>query len=317
MYAFVPAIETKPLWDLAEQFTFGDRMFQSNQGPTYPAHQFIIGGTSAPSAGSVLLASENPGDATHTRPQGGCDSPPDMLVDMIDPSGSEKQQLYPCFEHQTLLDLLDARHVSWTYYEPRHGGFWDGPASIRHIRDAPVDWARVVTPETTVLDDIAAGELAQVTWVIPNGLNSDHPGNLMSSGPSWVASITNAVGASQYWKSTAIFITWDDWGGWYDHVPPPIYGSYELGFRVPLIVVSPYAKRGYVSHRQHEFGSILKFVEENWSLGSLGQTDARSDDLADCFDFSQAPTRYDPVAAKYPLKHFTQSPVAFTPPDNQ
>ena len=99
----------------------------------------------------------------------------------------------------------------------------------------------------------------------------------------------NAIGNSSYWSNTAIFVTWDDWGGWYDHVLPPAYNSYELGFRVPLIVISPYARAGYVSHVQHEFGSILHFTEQQFSLGTLGYTDARADDLADCFDFAQAP----------------------------
>jgi phospholipase C len=315
-YAYVPESETKPLWTLAKRYTFADRMFQTNQGPSFPAHLYIIGGTSAPDPKSDLLASENPGDKEHGTPEGGCDSPADMLVQLIDPSGSEKHRLYPCFDDPTVMDLLDKKGLSWEYYEPRYGGLWDGPAAIRHLRDQPSDWARVVTPETTIFKDIAAGNLAHVSWVIPTGKNSDHPGNLSDTGPSWVASIVNAIGSSAYWKSTAIFITWDDWGGWYDHVAPPTYDSYELGFRVPLIVVSPYAKRGYVSHRQHEFGSILSFVEENWGLGSLGRTDARSDDLADCFDFSQTPAPYDPVEAKYPLEHFVQSPVAFTAPDD-
>jgi phospholipase C len=102
----------------------------------------------------------------------------------------------------------------------------------------------------------------------------------------------NAVGASKYWNSTAIFITWDDWGGWFDHVKPVIYSSYEVGFRVPLIVVSPYAKKGYVSHVQHQQSSILHFIETNFGLGTLGYADARADNLADCFNYLQAPTPY-------------------------
>lgn len=107
-----------------------------------------------------------------------------------------------------------------------------------------------------------------------------------------MASIVNAVGTSKYWNDTAIFVTWDDWGGWFDHVKPPVRGSYELGFRVPLLVISPYAKRGYVSHAQHEQSSILRFIEVNFGLGSLGYADSLSDDLSDCFDYHQKPAPF-------------------------
>jgi len=111
------------------------------------------------------------------------------------------------------------------------------------------EWAsRDISPQTQVLTDIANGNLAQVTWIVPDWAHSDHPGNNSSEGPDWVASIVNAIGASPFWNSTAILINWDDWGGWYDHVPPQTIDSMGPGFRVPLIVVSPYAKHGYVSH---------------------------------------------------------------------
>ena len=123
------------------------------------------------------------------------------------------------------------------------------------------------------------------------------------SGPDWVASVVNAIGESPYWNSTAIFIVWDDWGGWYDHVQPQQFDNYyELGFRVPLVVVSPYAKRGYVSKVQHEFGSILAFSEETFGIpkGSLGTTDVRADDLSDCFDFTQRPRTFTPIPKRSP-----------------
>jgi len=151
---------------------------------------------------------------------------------------------------------------------------------------------------------IANGQLAQVTWVIPDGRASDHPALNDGSGPSWVASVVNAIGNSGYWANTAILITWDDWGGFYDHVAPPILNSYEYGFRVPLIVVSPYAKKGYVSHTMHDFGSLLRFTEETFHLPSLGYADSRADDLSDCFDFSQTPTKFQPFTAKYDASYF-------------
>lgn len=197
---------------------------------------------------------------------------------------------FPCFDYQTLGDELDAANVPWHYYAPpleTTGGLFSAYDAIRHIRYGS-DWTNdVVSPETQVLTDIANGELRGVTSVVPSFPNSDHPLAASNSGPQWVSAVVNAIGSSQFWNSTAIFIVWDDWGGWYDHVSPPQIDLMGLGFRVPLIVVSPYAKRGYISHQQHEFASILKFIEENFNLPSLNQADARADDLLDCFDFSQ------------------------------
>jgi phospholipase C len=316
-YAYVPQAEVAPYWQMAEQYVLADRMFQTNEGPSWPAHQFIIAGTSAPSESSPLLAAENPVDPGVGGTIGGCDSPAGSIVELINQQDQDAGTVFPCFDHQTLMDLLDANGITWKYYEPQIGGYWDGPDAIAHIRDNPADWGRVVVPETTILSDIASGNLPQVSWVIPNGANSDHSGSLRSSGPSWVASIVNSVGSSPYWNSTAVFVTWDDWGGWYDHVVPPIYGPYELSFRVPLIVASPYAKHGYVSHVQHEFGSILHFVEENWNLGSLGFTDARSDDLSDCFDFSQTPAAFRRISAPLSTTFFMRTKEPFVPPDDQ
>jgi phospholipase C len=155
-----------------------------------------------------------------------------------------------------------------------------------------------------------------VTWVIPEGQDSDHAGLNDGSGPSWVASIVNAIGTSPYWANTVIFITWDDWGGWYDHVAPNVINSYEYGFRVPLIVVSPYAKAAYISHTTHDFGSILKFIEENYNLPSLGYVDAAADDFSDCFNFSQTPLQFQTISAPMNAAHFLNDPRPPTDPDD-
>lgn len=120
-----------------------------------------------------------------------------------------------------------------------------------------------------MLTDIADHKLGAVTWITPDAAESDHADCNSELGPYWVADIVNAIGNSSYWATTAIFITWDDWGGWYDHVPPKIINSYEYCFRVPLIIVSPYAKPGYISHVTHDFGSILKFIEKTYGLTFL------------------------------------------------
>ncbi|MBV8147850.1 MAG: hypothetical protein JO092_02020, partial [Candidatus Eremiobacteraeota bacterium] len=147
-----------------------------------------------------------------------------------------------------------------------------------------------------IYNDIANGTLATVSWVNSPAAASDHPELNDGHGPSWVASVVNAVGESPYYKNTVIFVTWDDWGGWYDHVVPQEYGVWGLGFRVPLLVASAWSKHGYVSKKAHEFGSLLKFTEELFRLPSLGTRDAAADDLSDCFNFSQTPPAFKPIA---------------------
>jgi phospholipase C len=304
-----------PYFQMAEQYTFGDRMFQTNQGPSFPAHQFIISGTSAPSPGSDLFAAENPAGVTDARNNAGCTAPAAEFVKMIDPSGSEAQKAYPCFDHETLADLLDKSGVSWRYYTPSAGSIWTGPNAIHHLRFGS-DWANnVVLKPAQILNDISNGQLANVSWVIPTGQASDHPGGNTGLGPSWVASIVNAIGQSQYWNNTVIFITWDDWGGWYDHVAPSVINSYEYGFRVPLIVVSPFAKQAYVSHVSHDFGSILKFIEEVFQLPSLGYADALADDLSDCFDFHRHNV-FQKIPAAYDAKYFVNDKTPAADPDD-
>jgi phospholipase C len=314
-YGYAPRAEVKPYFAMAQQYGFGDRMFQSNQGPSFPAHQYLLSGTSEIAPNSPLLAAENPLTAGG-RLTGGCDSPPGSLVVLINPKGRENKATYPCFEHLALPDLLEKKSLSWRYYgNHHHAGLWNAPDAIKSIRDSSSFKTDDVTPPRKVLTDIAQGRLANVSWVTPTGLESDHTGTNDGSGPSWVASVVNAVGGSRYWKDTVVFVVWDDWGGWYDHVRPPMYSSYELGFRVPLIVISRYAKKGYVSHRVHEFGSILKFIEANFDLGSLGATDARSDDLSDFFDYSQPPRRFVRIKAPLRAEYFMNQPESTVEPD--
>jgi phospholipase C len=304
-----------PYFQLAEQYTFADRMFQTNQGPSFPAHQFIISGTSAPTAESDLFAAENPAGVANSNNNTGCAAPSGEFVKLIDPNGNESQEIYPCFDHPTLADLLDDAGISWKYYTPSAGTIWTGPNAIYHLRYGP-DWDNdVVLHPPQVLTDIANGQLANVSWVIPNGPESDHAGTNEGLGPSWVASIVNAIGNSQYWNNTVILITWDDWGGWYDHVAPNVINSYEYGFRVPLIVVSPYARQGYVSHVTHDFGSILHFIEEVYRLPSLGYADSRADDLSDCFDFHRH-NRFRTIPAPHDGKYFIEDKTPPQDPDD-
>jgi len=313
-FMYVNPSDVGPYFQMAEQYTFADRMFQTNQGPSFPAHQFIISGTSAPTADSNLFAAENPLGALNQNNNTGCTAPAGEFVKLIDPNGSESQTMYPCFDHPTLVDLLDRSQVSWRYYAPSAGSIWTGPNAIQHLRFGN-DWNNVILRPSRILTDINNGQLANVSWVMPSGRSSDHPAISDGSGPSWVASIVNAIGNSQYWDNTVILITWDDWGGWYDHVAPTVINSYEYGFRVPLIVVSPFARQGYVSHVTHDFGSILKFIEEVYQLDSLGYADALADDLSDCFDFHRH-NAFRMIKAPRGAKYFLNDKRPPTDPDN-
>ncbi len=315
-YGYVPHKESAPYFAMAGQYAFADRMFQTNQGPSFPAHQYIVSGTSSITNGVSLRAAENP-SAPGGSSTGGCDAPPGSLVVLITASGGEGQDVYPCFDRISLMELLDKKSLSWRYYQAYIGpGIWNGPDAILHVRRSGNYTKNVVAPPSTVLTDISQGKLADVVWVTPTARESDHAQSTDGTGPSWVGDVVNAIGESKYWSDTAIFVTWDDWGGWYDHVPPPLYNSYELSFRVPLIVISPYAKNHYVSHVQHEFGSILKFTEEVFGLGSLHTTDERADDLLDCFDFSRAPTKFKRIPTVFPGQYFLKQPVVKKDPDD-
>ncbi len=242
-------------------------------------------------------------------------------------------------------DLLPGG-ITWRYYAPSAGSIWTAPNAIQHICQSTgpggecvgPDWsANVDLKPADVLSDVAACNLRSISWVIPTGANSDHAKVNDGGGPSWVSAIVNAIGNSStcdnnagYWRNTAIVIAWDDWGGWYDHVAPPIrntsppLNSYEYGFRVPLIVISPYAKAATVSHQQNDFGSILKFIEETFSLPttigeSVGLEYADSyalGDLSDFFNFNQTPLPFTVIPAVKDAKFFIDRKEPPTPPDN-
>ncbi len=292
-FTYAPLSEVRPYVDMAEQYAFADNMFETQQAGSFPAHQYIVSGSASGLPETTFNVSGDPFNRkTKAKVPAGCDGPALGVVDTIDPvDGSAGPTPPPCFNRPVLSDLLDARGATWRYYQNGLGpGLWHAMDAIKHVRYGP-DYVNVVTPPETIFTDVTTGNLPNVSWVMPaDGLHSDHPGYGSAAGPSWVAAVVNAIGGSQYWNSTAIFLIWDDWGGLYDHVVPPMMNNwYELGFRVPLVVISPYAKRAYVSHVQHEFGSILAFTEETFGIrkGALNATDVRADDLSDAFNYNQ------------------------------
>jgi phospholipase C len=216
--------------------------------------------------------------------------------------------------------LLDAKYVSWKYYvlplNQNFGGLMTAFDVIASVRYGPEWKTNIITPQTKIFDDISSGNLAAMSWVIPDEPDSDHPGEKIDDGPQWVASVVNAIGESQYWNSTAIIVVWDDWGGLYDNLPPAQHGYGGLGFRVPAIIISPYAKAGYISKTYYEFGSILKYIENNWNLGSLGTSDKTATSIIDSFDYSQSPIPFQPIASSKSKEYFIHRKPSGLPIDD-
>jgi phospholipase C len=308
-FDYVPHGESKPYWDMAHEGVLADNMFASQLDESFVAHQYII---AAQAQSSVNV------------PFGywGCGGGPSDGVQTIKLNRKYGRVQRPCFDYETLGDELDRAGLSWRFYTSRYrkpmSGLWSGYQAVRHIFNGP-DWKTdVVIPQKRFLTDVRAGKLARVTWITPTCPDSDHSDCGDGLGPSWVASVVNAVGESKFWKTTAIFVQWDDWGGMYDPVPPPHEGYDGLGFRVPLIVISPYAKQNYVSHVQYETASVLRFIEDLFGLSQLSQADERAaSPAADCFDFTQQPRKFVPIQAPENQAFFLKQPVDPRIPDEQ
>ena len=306
-YAYLPQSETALYFALAKTYALADRFFPSQIDSSFTAHQYLIAGQAG---GTVDVP---------TKPPWGCDAAPTTVVATLNPDRTQGAGVFPCFSYRTLGDELDATGHSWRYYAPAIGGdqgmVWSAYDAIRQIRYG-ADWQRsVISPETRVLTDISAGSLSDVTWVVPDFANSDHPESNSTTGPDWVTSVVDAVGRSPFWSSTAIIVFWDDWGGLYDHVAPPQLDYDGLGIRTPMVVVSPYAKRGYVSHVQYETASVTRFIEGVFSLGVLAKSDGRATDLDDCFDFTQAARPFSNFTLRTPLNVLLQRRPSTRAPD--
>jgi len=293
-YIYVPHDDSAPYFAMAHEWVLGDRMFQSQLDESFVAHQYVV---AAQAAWSVNLPSGRWGCG------GGHGDRVNTITENRDPKGP---RIAPCYDYRTLGDELDTAKLSWHFYASAYGSAssgqgaeWSSYEAVKHIRYGP-DWKKVISPNWKFITDVRAGKLANFTWITPICEDSDHVNCPGGYGPSWVASLVNTVGQSKFWDSTAIFVIWDDWGGTYDHVPPPYLGRDSLGFRVPLLVISPYAKHGHVSHEQYETASVLRFAEDLWGLGQLADADKRAMSPAgDCFDFNQQPRPFVKIKAPH------------------
>ncbi len=298
-YAYVPRAQIKPYFAIAGQYVLADHMFASQIDGSFISHQYII-------AAQASAAVDNPSGTW------GCEGGPSDVISTLEQNRTYGGQIPECLNNQTIGDELDGKMLPWRFYSGAVGtssDVWSSYRSIDHIRNGP-DWAAdVISPQTKFFSDVKHGRLAAVTWITPTCENSDHANCGGRHGPDWVASLINAVGKSKFWDTSAIFVFWDDWGGWYDHVPPP-YEDYDgLGIRVPMLVVSPYAKQGFISHVQYEHGSILKFIEDQFGLARLAASDARANSPSgDCFDFTQAPRAFTPIPVQRSAAEFIAEP---------
>ena len=284
-YVYTPQRETKPYFDMAHQWVLADNTFASQVDESFVAHQYII---AAQADSSVNI----PGGAW------GCQGGRTDQVQTLTQQRKIGPEEEACFDYQTLGDEFDAAKLSWRFYTSKYqspssggGGFWSSFSAVKHIYNGP-DWNFIITPQKNFLTDLPKGKLANFTWITPICANSDHVNCGGGFGPSWVATLVNQIGESKFWDSTAIFVIWDDWGGLYDHVPPPFADYDGLGFRVPLLIISPYAKQDYVSHTQYETASVLRFAEDLWGLPQLSAADTRAISPADSFDFNQSPRKF-------------------------
>jgi phospholipase C len=283
-YTHVESSDTGPYWKLARKFAVADHMFASTRFSAYANQFYLLAGTSQVARNTFVI-----GPPVLT--PWGCTAPPGAHAIILKHDRVLSDGPFPCFDQfPTIADPLDKAGVSWRYYYDLPGDFgtdWNAFESIKEIYEGP-DWKRDMSaPATNVLSDIAGGKLTSVSWVLSPNNDSDAPGT--GGGPAWVNSIVRAVERSRYWSNTAVVVTWIDPGDgqFYDNVPPPYLDVMGLGFRVPLIVASRYAKHQFVSHTQYEFAGILKFIEENWGLPLLGggATDKRANSISDMFTF--------------------------------
>lgn len=269
----------------ARHYALGDHMFSSIHSDSFPNHLYTIAATS----GGVITIPTTPDIAGSDKNAWGCDQPPSASVSVLDDEG-EITNVFPCFDFETLADTLAAAGVSWKYYAPSAGerGYnFSTYDAINHIRNGPA-WAQNVLPTAQFITDAQNGNLPAVSWLV-SGLTSEHPPNSTCLGENWTVSNLNALLNGPDGDSTAVFLVWDDFGGFYDHVTPPAADQYGLGPRVPFIIISPYVKPGTITHTQYEFSSVLKFIEERFQLPSLTNRDANANDITDAFDFSQTP----------------------------
>jgi phospholipase C len=217
------------------------------------------------------------------------------------PDIARKEAVY---NFETAAELLQGNGISWKYYDgkpnPRLHSLWNPLPGFKNFTPNG-ELMKNVVPLADFFSDIKSGRLPSVCWIVPDGPDSEHPPHDSARGMWYVIELVNAVMTSDFWKDTAIIITWDDYGGFYDHVAPPKIDKYGYGFRVPGLVISPYARPGFIDHTQFDFTSPLKLIETRFNLPALTDRDRTANNMLSCFDFKQQPLAPDPITQQTKL----------------
>jgi phospholipase C len=246
-------------WEYARRFTLCDAFFSSLAGPSEPNHLYTV---AAQSGGLV----NNPGRGI-----------------------ANEEGVYT---FATLAELLQNSQHTWKYYDekknPKAHSIWNPMPGFKAFAHSPELMSHLVSLKEFYAD-AKADRLPEVCWIVPTAADSEHPPADSARGMWHVTELINAVMQSPAWKDTVILITWDDYGGFYDHVAPPQVDKYGYGPRVPALVISPWAKPGYISHVHYDYTSPLKLIEDHFGLVPLSERDREANNMLDCFDFHQKP----------------------------
>jgi phospholipase C len=286
-------------WRWADDFVLSDNFFASALGPSHPNHLFFIAGQSG---GTI----DNPENIKVKRsPDGdikswGCDAYGNGVFIFTKDEQGNLNKHSTCFDFKTVGQQLSEHGVDWAIYaaDPDQSGyFWNAYNAIGPVfhDDMFHEHTRSVD---NVVTDIKKEALPSVTWITPRFEQSDHPPWNSAFSHNWVTDIVNALMASPMWPHTAIFITWDEWGGFYDHVMPKQVDDIGLGFRVPLLTLSPYAAKGAIDHAVGEFSTPLRFISDNWGLPYLTDRIKHTHNFEHVFDFKKNPRK--PRGNPYP-----------------
>jgi phospholipase C len=294
-YSQMTEAQVPNYWGWAREYALSDHFFASAAGPSYPNHFFMVAGTS----GGVIDNPEN----IETRVEGskkykswGCDAiGEDVFVLVKDETGNLAKH-DTCFTFPTVGEQLSREGVDWAFYSAtpgQTGYFWNAYNGIEQVFHSDL-WQTHMRPVDRIVRDIKADRLPAVTWVTPRFELSDHPPCSTGFSHNWISDIVDAVMTSDMWQHTAMFITWDEWGGFYDPVAPPVVDDIGLGFRVPLLTISPYTPRGLIDDQVGEFSTPLRFIADNWGLRYLTPRIRDTHDMTHLFDFKRPPRSPQP-----------------------
>ncbi len=288
-------------WEWAREYAISDHFFASAAGPSYPNHFFFVAGSS----GGVIDNPENIEtrvDGDKTFKSWGCDAYGEEVFVFVKDDVGNLAKHDTCFSFPTVGEQLTAKNIDWTFYSAvpgQTGYFWNAYNGIGPIFHTD-QWHLHTRPVDNLVKDIQANDLPAVTWATPRFELSDHPPVSSGFTHNWVTDVVNALMKSDMWEHTALFVTWDEWGGFYDSVMPPEIDDIGLGFRVPLLTISPYTRRGLIDDELGEFSTPLRFISDNWGLDHLTPRIAKTHDMSHIFDFKAKPRAPQPSSKRAP-----------------